>query len=288
MTLSSRSESDEIPAPESARQILIVEDDKDLAGLLRHWIDTNATEETTVTTAASIQASREALANLPALDIVLLDRRLPWGMGDELLSTIDESFDAIVVMITGMEPDADLIRLPVTDYLVKPIDEAVLIKRLALLEKLAISDGIEEYTNARKAALLEYHLPDPTASPLFRRFAAQWEYDRLEIAIDRAHSYVYELYVDETDSNASISVVGRLSKQPEDLVDQGVITRIGEVLPSGESHAWIDATAGEPVDYPDNGFAVYRFDHENPEAFVDRAPSDAATDVERALEQAYG
>lgn len=268
------------------RQILIVEDDKELAGLLSHWVTGVQTVDTSVSVATSLPEATERLGQLGHLDVVLLDRRLPEGMGDELLGTITAEFDPIVLMITGIQPEAGLIRLPVTDYLVKPIDEAVLVKRLSLLEKLTADDALEAYTDARKAALLEYHLDDPASSPMFRRFAARWEYDRLEVAIDDAGTYLYELYTGEEGENCSVSIIGELTQPARSLVETGHLTQVGEIVPSGDGHAWIDVEATD-LSVPEDGMAVCSIDEDVVDSVTSMRSIADAGRIETILEGAY-
>ena len=274
------------PSPPQ-REVLIIEDDAELADLLAHWVTANAIEPTNVQTATSLQAASEQLNTQADLDIVLLDRRFPQGMGDELLSIIYAEFEPIVLMITGMRPSEELIRLPISDYLVKPIDGPNLVKRISLLEKLQAAGVLTAYTDARKAALLEFHLEDPSASALFRRFAARWEYDRLELAIDESDAFVYELYLDDDETDVSISVVGRLTDSPAALLDQGAIRQVGEVVPSGDSFAWIDATQNGDLDVPAGGFAICSFEDDDPDLAIEATSQQTNSRIGRALELAY-
>lgn len=269
------------------RQVLVVEDDEQLAGLMAHWLDGHSLVTDEICFASTVTEASEVLSTVGALDLVLLDRRLPEGMGDELLSTITDEFDPIVLMITGVEPSESLIRLPITDYLVKPIDEATLIKRIALLEKLQAAGVLGDYTDARKAALLEYHLEDPSASPLFRRFAARWDYDRLEAAVTDDGSYVYELYLGDDGDQVSVSVVGHLAAPADQLLRDGTIRQVGEVVPSGDDHAWIDATPDGSLAVPDDGYAVCEFVDDTPEDFGEPIEGPVPDAVARALEAAY-
>lgn len=268
------------------RQVLIVEDDDQLAELLSFWINEHSLVDNTITVSTTVEAAMEDLGALGSLDLVLLDRRLPQGMGDELLSTITAEFDPIVLMITGIQPTESLIRLPITDYLVKPIDEAELVERIALLEKLRAAGVLAEYTEARKAALLEYHLDDPTSSPLFRRFASRWDYDRLEVAVSDTDGYVYELYLGD-EVGVSISIIGALASNPTELAEVGSIRHVGDVIPTGDSYAWVGAAAAEALSVPDTGYAICEFVDDTPETLIeplDRRPPESVT---RSLESAY-
>lgn len=275
------------------RQVLIIEDDTDLAGLLATWLRKHYGDTAEVQATHSVDEASSTLAALPTLDLVLLDRKLPEGTGDALLDTLRDQFDPIVVMVTGVEPQTELIRLPVTDYVVKPVDRAPLLKRLSLLEKLEANGSLSEYTDARKASLLEFHLEDPEADPLFRRFAARWSYDRLEVAATGKDSFVYELYLGGDDprpgekKRISVSVIGRLSTDLETLVDRGELEPVGELVPSGESHAWIDVDRSTVVDPPGDGYVIYEFVRGAPEPQLRSADGADIGRIERELEQAF-
>lgn len=275
------------PSPlDRERQVLIVEDDDQLAELLSFWIDEHSLATNTITVSTTLEEATEDLGKLGSLDLVLLDRRLPEGMGDELLATITAEFDPIVLMITGVQPTEGLIRLPITDYLVKPVDEGELVERIALLEKLDAAGVLAEYTEARKAALLEHHLDDPSSSPLFRRFASRWDYDRLEVAITETDDYVYELYLGDGDT-VSVSIVGHLTTSPTELVDGGSLTHVGDVIPTGDWYAWVDAPSGGDLSIPDSGYAVCEFVDDTPETLIEPIDGRPPGDVARSLESAY-
>lgn len=269
---------------------LIVEDDTELAGLLARWVNGHYGDRVDVHIAHSIEAGIQLLGELSQLDVVLLDRHFPQGTGEDILDTLHQRFDPIVVMITGIEPNTELIRFPVADYFVKPIDRSALIKRLSLLEKLAASGSLEAYTNARKASLLEFHLDDPDADPLFRRFAARWSYDRIEVAATVDTVYVYELYVQDDSvetAGVNVAIIGTLVGDLSDIVDRGELVPIGELVETANGHAWIDIDRNEVVEPPSAGYVVYEFTGDLPEQFVAAGEVTNQSTIERELEQAY-
>lgn len=270
------------------RQVLIVEDDRDLANLLATWIRTHWGDFVTVHIATTVEEGMERLTGLPTVDIVLLDRRFPEGSGDSLLDTLRSRFDAIVVMITGLEPETGIIRLPVTDYLVKPIDQQTLLTRLSLLEKLETAGVLDAYSDARKASLLEFHLDDPASDPLFRRFAARWSYDRIEVVDSGEAGYVYELYLGAREGEIGIKIVGTVRESLATLTEDGILRPVGELIPSGEGYAWIDINRDSSSDPPEDGFVIYEFSVETPEEFFDSEPVHGTDRIERLLEQTYG
>lgn len=96
--------------------VLVVEDEPDLADLYATWLD----DDYDVRVA---YGGREALDALDdAVDVVLLDRRMPDLSGDEVLVALRErDIDCRVAMVTAVEPDFDIIEMGFDAYLVKPV-----------------------------------------------------------------------------------------------------------------------------------------------------------------------
>lgn len=80
-------------------------------------------------------SGEEALAQLDeAVDVVLLDRRLPDMVGDDVLATIrDRGVDCRVAMVTAVDADFDIIGMEFDDYMVKPVSREDL---LATIDRL--------------------------------------------------------------------------------------------------------------------------------------------------------
>lgn len=56
------------------------------------------------------------------IDVVFLDRRMPGMSGGEVLDSIrDRGDDCSIVMLTGVEPNADIVEMGFDEYLIKPI-----------------------------------------------------------------------------------------------------------------------------------------------------------------------
>ena len=105
----------DVTIPEEA-EILLVEDDRELAALYAAWLEGIHT----VRTAADGVEALETVDD--TVDIVLLDRQLPKLSGTEVLTTIRErDLSCQVVIVSGAEPDFDLIRMEFDGYLVKPV-----------------------------------------------------------------------------------------------------------------------------------------------------------------------
>ncbi len=280
-------------------RVFILEDDEDLVSLIEAWLHRHYGEEVTVHSAHTLEAAETVLEDLYTLDFAIIDRSLPDGDGDELLDVLIGRFDPIMVMITGTTPGPELISLPIHDYFVKPIDEDRLIKGLSLLEKLAAANSLEAFTDARKASLLEYHLEDPDSNPVFRRFAARWEYDRLEIAVHGDEALVYELYIggpgegrDPDHSSVHLSIAGGLNTDIESLMAAEAIAAEGELVPSGDGdYAWVNRRPAEQIDTSDGTIGIYRFTCQVPEQYLTEladSPGDlSVTEVLSILEQEY-
>lgn len=96
--------------------VLIVEDEEELASIYAEFLE----EACWVKVAHSGDDALEMIDH--NLDIAFLDRNLDDWSGDELVNVIRErQIDCGIVMVTAVEPDVDIVGLPVDDYLTKPI-----------------------------------------------------------------------------------------------------------------------------------------------------------------------
>jgi len=97
--------------------VLVVDDDVALAELYAAWLS----ETYEVLTATDGEAAL-ALAAEHDVDVLLLDRRMPGTSGDEVLDAVRErGDDCRTAMVTGVDPDFDVVDIPFDDYLVKPV-----------------------------------------------------------------------------------------------------------------------------------------------------------------------
>jgi DNA-binding response OmpR family regulator len=125
--------------------VLIVEDERHLADLYADYID----DEYTVLTAYSGEEAVDRLHD--AIDVVLLDRRMPVLSGNEVLAAIeDHPMDCRVAMVTAVDPDFDIIELGVDDYLIKPVAQAELREVVDRLFKISeYNDQLTELTSKK-------------------------------------------------------------------------------------------------------------------------------------------
>ncbi|GAA0643689.1 response regulator [Salarchaeum japonicum] len=96
--------------------VLAVDDEERVTEAYSLWLP----DEYTVLTAVD---GREALSMMDSsVDVVLLDREMPNMRGDEALDRIrEEGYDCRVAMVTGVEPDVDIIEMGFDTYLTKPV-----------------------------------------------------------------------------------------------------------------------------------------------------------------------
>ncbi|NHX35366.1 MULTISPECIES: HalX domain-containing protein [Halolamina] len=140
-----------------ATRVLIVEDEPDVAEL---YCTTVEAEGYDVDVANSVSAGADRLS--PAYDIALLDRRLPDGHGEDLLTTIrDRELDIRVGMVTAVEPDFDIVEMGFDLYVLKPLSQGELIDAVERLGTRSEYDDRLQRTAAlaSKRATLEAEKP---------------------------------------------------------------------------------------------------------------------------------
>lgn len=99
--------------------VLVVEDEAAFAESAALWLEA----EYDVRVANDGEAAIAAYG--PAVDAVLLDRRMPGLVGDEALSRMaDEHGDPGVAIVSAVEPDFDLLDLTFDFYVQKPVTKA--------------------------------------------------------------------------------------------------------------------------------------------------------------------
>lgn len=143
----------EHPGESAERTILIVEDEPDICSAYARWLD----DEFTVRIAHTGAEARAVFDE--AIDIVLLDRRLPDLAGEELLPDLREKHpDCRVAIISTMEPDFDIIEFGFDLYLEKPITDPNTLRDavLTLLQRSEFDAKLQEFlSQASKKATLE-------------------------------------------------------------------------------------------------------------------------------------
>lgn len=132
-------------------RVLVVEDEAEVARLYAEWL----ADDYDVETVSDGRAALTAISD--AVDVVLLDRRMPRLGGDETLERIrSRGYDVRVAMVTAVDPELDVVELPFDTYLTKPVSQASLRTAVETLVELATYDEAvrEEFTLAEKRAAL--------------------------------------------------------------------------------------------------------------------------------------
>lgn len=135
--------------------VLIVDDEREVADIYAQQLDDDYDVRT-------VYDGEETLERIDeAVDVVLLDRRMPGISGDEVLETVRErGLECNVVMVTAVDPDLDIVDMDFDDYLVKPIsgdDVRDVVERV--LERSERGGAVREYLAvASKLATLRVEL----------------------------------------------------------------------------------------------------------------------------------
>ena len=96
--------------------ILIVDDEPEIADLYAAWLE----RDHEVLTAYGGQEALETIDD--AIDIVLLDRKMPRMAGDEVLAKMRErGLGCRIVLMTAVDPGFGIIDMPFDEYLTKPV-----------------------------------------------------------------------------------------------------------------------------------------------------------------------
>lgn len=86
-----------------------------------------------------------------AVDVVLLDRRMPELSGDEVLDEIEEmELDPVVAMVTAVDPDFDIAQMPVDDYIVKPVSKDELLDTVEELLSIDETERLRRELSAKR------------------------------------------------------------------------------------------------------------------------------------------
>lgn len=208
--------------------VLVVDDDRPLVDLYGTWL----ADTFQVRTA---HGGEEALEQLDdAVDVVLLDRRMPELSGDEVLANIRaRGLDTRVALVTAVDPDVDVLELGFDAYVTKPVDRDRLYETVeTLLRRSSYSERVREYfALVEKKTALEVTNDDAdfAESPEYRTLAAKVEalgaeLERLEVTFDDADFLVLFRDIDGHRRPAAGSTAG-----------EGDSAETGEEAPWGPS-----------------------------------------------------
>ncbi len=158
-------------------KILLVDDERSVLNLLRHFITSPEME-----IVAATQSSEEALELASQLrpDVVISDIRMPELSGLDMVRQMKERYpDMDFIMISGyqdFEYAYHALKLGVTEYLLKPIRQSELLEALEkLMEKRREGSGAREITQtARRQRIDEENRSVRKRAGCSRRSAGRW------------------------------------------------------------------------------------------------------------------
>jgi DNA-binding response OmpR family regulator len=120
-----------------------------------------------------------------AVDVVLLDRRMPTS-GDEVLDRLRERGVPVrVIMLTAIDPEFDIIGMPFDDYLCKPVGDEALYGAIERQLEIATYERLGAYFRAAsKLAVLDAQAPEADLSddPEYAALRSRAEDLRAELA----------------------------------------------------------------------------------------------------------
>lgn len=126
---------------EKIQTILVADDEPDIADLYKAWLKRKYEVRTAYSGPEAIEELDESV------DIVFLDRRMPRMTGDEVISEIRErGLNCLVVLMTAVDPDVDIIGIDFDQYLTKPVMREDIEETIEALEQRpAGSEQVRRY-----------------------------------------------------------------------------------------------------------------------------------------------
>lgn len=135
----------------NAAHILVVDDEQSMRDMLQDYLGAH---DLRVSVASSGREMNRAL-DREAIDLVLLDLKLPGEDGMQLARSLRERGNLPIVVLTGMNEEADRVmglELGADDYVTKPFSPRELLARIrAVLRRYQIQAVLPERDNTRRA-----------------------------------------------------------------------------------------------------------------------------------------
>jgi len=174
---------------ETKPSVLIVEDDLMASSALSDYSSGSFDVQCTSSGEDAIEMYSDDV------DLVILDRKLDSISGGTVATEIKETHpQALFLVVSGIEPDEDILDLPVDDYMKKPVGERELRNRISLLLNRANMDETNrEYLalRSKQLALVESY----GASAIDLQTYKKIEKDIGEIALPEAKGQLMEEYL---------------------------------------------------------------------------------------------
>jgi DNA-binding response OmpR family regulator len=175
----------------SEATVLVVDDEQKVADVqaltLQHTYETRVA-----------YGGREALEKYDeSVDAVVLDRRMPDIHGDDVLAEIREhDQETVVVMMTAVDPDLNILEMGFDDYLTKPVDAETLVEALDRQLDTRKEDDprlTEFFSTVSKLDVLESELPRGELADSEEYVALKERADELASELDADHDDFDEL-----------------------------------------------------------------------------------------------
>ena len=139
------------PVAKRPNHILVVDDDPALRELLLEYLTENEMRVTAVASGAQMMAVFDA----EAIDLVVLDLRLPGEDGMQLARQLRERAAVPIVLLTGKAEEADRVmglELGADDYVTKPFSPRELLARIrAVLRRFQMQSALPARDEQRRA-----------------------------------------------------------------------------------------------------------------------------------------
>jgi two-component system OmpR family response regulator len=139
------------PHPLHAPHVLVVDDDPAVRDLLREYLADNEMRVTAVVSGVEMTK----VLDEQAIDLVLLDLRLPGEDGMQIARALRERASVPIVLLTGKKDEADRVmglELGADDYVTKPFSPRELLARIrAVLRRYQVQATLPERDNTKRA-----------------------------------------------------------------------------------------------------------------------------------------
>jgi len=164
----------QIMTPVTTPHLLVIDDDPDVRDLVVEYLTRN---DMRVSAGAS-GSDLFAIIDREAIDLVLLDLKLPGEDGMTLARTLRERAAVPIILLTGRNEEADRVmglELGADDYVTKPFSPRELLARVrAVLRRCQVQATLPERDNTRRAFrfsgwelnLRTRHLRSPQGAPV--------------------------------------------------------------------------------------------------------------------------